>query len=244
MKIGIVFWGITRSLKYTIESINNNIFDVLKSNGIDYEVCMHNYSLSSSYTNYRANEHNIQLDNDEYILLNPTHLLIDSQEKVLSQLNVSNYKRQRDPWGNKYQSLEFYVLSMYSKNKITQYLADNKIKYDKLLFIRPDVSYKTKFNVNWLYNINNNDLFIPDHGLYNGYSDRMALCNYEIGIVYGTLFKYLLNYSKIKPLHSETVEKEILLSIINGLKIKYIKFDFNRVRANGVELNDSNTTAN
>jgi len=36
MKGALAFWELTRSLKYTIESIENNIFDVFRENNIDF----------------------------------------------------------------------------------------------------------------------------------------------------------------------------------------------------------------
>jgi len=55
MKVAIGFFGITRSLKYSIESINKNIFDVFKENNIEYDIFIHTYFLKS-YDNKRANE--------------------------------------------------------------------------------------------------------------------------------------------------------------------------------------------
>ena len=38
MKIALAFWWLTRSLKYTIESIEKNIFDVFRENNIDFKI--------------------------------------------------------------------------------------------------------------------------------------------------------------------------------------------------------------
>ena len=46
MKIAIGFFGITRSLKYTINSINSNIFHVLELNNIDYDVYIQFYAFN------------------------------------------------------------------------------------------------------------------------------------------------------------------------------------------------------
>ena len=35
MKIALAFWGLTRSLKYTIESINEKILNILKKHNIE-----------------------------------------------------------------------------------------------------------------------------------------------------------------------------------------------------------------
>jgi hypothetical protein len=238
MKVGIIFWGLTRSLKYTLDSIHHNVFNVLRNDGIEYDVCMHTYTLKNHYSNTRNNELPIILNNDEYKLLNPTHLIIDSQEEVHTKLNISQYKTQPDPWHNNYETLEYFILSMYSKNKITQYLIDNNIIYDKLLFIRPDVKYKTKFDVTWLNRADDYEILIPNNCVFNGFNDRMCLSNYKTGLKYGTIFNYLLEYGKHKSLHSETAIKEIMKRIEPNLKIIFIHFHFNRVRTNGEELDD------
>ena len=38
MKIALCFWGLTRSLKYTIDSIKNNILEILDSHNIEYKI--------------------------------------------------------------------------------------------------------------------------------------------------------------------------------------------------------------
>ena len=38
MKIALCFWGLTRSLKYTIDSIKNNILEILDSRNIEYKI--------------------------------------------------------------------------------------------------------------------------------------------------------------------------------------------------------------
>jgi len=56
MKGALAFWELTRSLKYTIESIENNIFDVFRENNIDFKVFQRTYYFDSVYNNPRANE--------------------------------------------------------------------------------------------------------------------------------------------------------------------------------------------
>ena len=85
MKVAIGFFGLTRSLKYTIDSIDSNIFEVLKVNNIDYDVYIHSYALTSPYNNERAGEYVndvSQIKNDEYKLLNPNYSRQDNQDEI------------------------------------------------------------------------------------------------------------------------------------------------------------------
>ena len=83
MRVALCFWGLTRSLKYTIDSIQSNVLDVLKKNGIQYTIFIHTYNINGSYTNRRSKEYNILLNNDECKLLNPDYIKIDDQDIIM-----------------------------------------------------------------------------------------------------------------------------------------------------------------
>jgi hypothetical protein len=56
-------------------------------------------------------------------------------------------------------------------------------------------------------------------------------------LLYSKQFDYMLEYSKQKMLHSETMGYDYVTDILK-LAVTYISFHFNRVRANGVVRND------
>ena len=82
MKVALCFWGLTRSLKYTIYSIKKYILNVLKIHNIEYKIFLHTFVFNSSYYNPRAEEYDIQLDFNEYTLLEPDYLQIDNQDVI------------------------------------------------------------------------------------------------------------------------------------------------------------------
>ena len=87
MKIAIGFFGITRSLKYNINSIKQNIFNVFGENNIEYDIFMHTYFLKS-YENKRAGEKTNKIDNEEYKLLSPKYLKIYDKDVFIKKFNV------------------------------------------------------------------------------------------------------------------------------------------------------------
>ena len=134
MKIAIGFFGITRSLKYTIESIKQNIFDVFKENNIEYDIFMHTYFLKS-YENRRAGEKkNNIIDNEEHKLLSPKYLKIDDQDEIIKKLNLTSYRKFPDPWKTNYQTVNFYILGSYSKYMLTNMIENVEDNYDYILF--------------------------------------------------------------------------------------------------------------
>lgn len=236
MKVAIGFFGITRSLKYTVESIKQNIFHVLKSNNIDYDVYIHSYRLTT-YKNKRTGEcieDPSEIDNEEYKLLNPQYFTQDNQDEIAIKLNLLSYRTHEDPWNTQYNSVDNYILGSYSKHIVTQMIDNNIQEYDYILFVRPDCLYLDKLNVGYFDLINDTTIVIPDNegfGVYN-LNDRFAITNSKNFKIYGDIFLSLLNISKKKPLHSETILGDILIGQ-NKLNIRKVKFNFSRIRCNG-----------
>jgi hypothetical protein len=215
-KIALCFWGITRSLTHTIDSIKDKILYAFKNNNIEYTIFMHTYKLNK-YRNERTHENiediqDIEKMNDEYKLLNPDFLQIDNQDDIANTLNLDSYRTHQDPWNTQYNSVDNFILAMYSKSKVTHMVEDSKIIFDYIIYLRPDVKYINEFNIDFLKGVNDNTICIPNFHLYNEvrFNDRFAICTNNSYKLYGNIFDKLLDLSKIMPLHSETVYAKIL----------------------------------
>lgn len=232
MKIAIGFFGITRSLRNTINSIKENIFNVFEENNIEYDIFMHTYFLKN-YKNERTMEKNDNVDNEEYKLLSPKYLKIDNQDDIIEKLNLTSYRKFPDPWNTNYNSVNFYILGCYSKYKLTTMIEENENNYDCIIFIRPDCLYLHKFEIDYLNLINNNTIVIPNFHLFGKFkiNDRFAITSKETYKIYGKVFLELLELSKKMKLHSETILGLILTK--NSININKIDFKFARVRCNG-----------
>jgi len=237
MKIGLAFWGLTRSLKYTIKSIEKHILNVLNNNKIEFDIYIHTYQVNSIYNNPRAREKNIKLDNTEYKLLKPKYFKIDDQDKIKKKLKLLEYRTNPDPWKTNYVTVDNFICAMYSKMEVIKLVKNSRIKYDYIIFLRPDVLYLNDFDINIFIKINNKNICIPNFHLYSNFNDRFFIGTYKNAMIYGFLFKDLLKYSKYKRLHSETFNY-VFMHDINKLNIIYIKFYFNRIRADGREVKD------
>jgi hypothetical protein len=232
MRVCLAFFGITRSLKYTIDSINKNIFDIFINNNIEYDVFVHTYKLQN-YTNVRTRENKKDVDNNEYKLLKPDYVEIDDQNMIKNQINMKLYRTQKDPWKSKYNSVDNFILAQYSKYKIVKMIENSQITYDYILYVRPDCLYLKKININYLFYVNNDTICIPNFHLYSKYkiNDRFCIANMNTYKIYGSIFPQLLELSKKHSLHSEKIIGMILKN--NKIKLKKIPFLFSRVRCNG-----------
>ena len=237
MKVALAFWGLTRSLSKTIDSIHKNVLDVLRENSVEYTIFLHTYTLSEPYTNPRSKEYKCILDSEEYKLLKPDYFKIDNQDEVKGHLDLMKYRTHKDPWSSKYVTVDNYICAMYSKKQVTNLISESKLEFDCVIFLRPDVRYLNPLKIEWLRSVNKNNIFIPSFHLVKNMNDRFCITDYNNGILIGNMFDTMYEYSKQNPLHSET----FLFRYINctlKAKIIYIVFYFNRVRANGVESSD------
>ena len=224
--IVLAFWGLTRSLRYTYPSIRKHILDVLRSRGVCYKIVIHTYVVPGLYTNVRAGESGLVLDNEEYKLLSPDEVVVDNQEEVRSRLQLEQYRSQTDPWNNGYQTMDNFILAMYSKMRVTEMIS--KYSPDGVIFLRPDVQYLHPLPMPLL---GKDEIAIPRFHLYSGMNDRFAICTRETYLMYGNIFPVLLSYSRHFPLHSETCYARYLKH--NKIRIQYVSFTFLRIRATG-----------
>lgn len=231
MKVALAFWGLTRSLKYTIESINLKIINIFKQNNIDYKIFIHTWQVDNVYNNNRANEKNIKLDNEEYKLLNPDFIEIHNQDEFKKQINFKAFRTHKDPWNTNYDTVDNFICAMFSKSRCTQLINKSNEHFDYIIYLRPDVLYLNNFDINFFKLIDNKTICIPNFALYSNFNDRFCITNMSSYRLYGDVFSKLFNYSKKFPLHSETFYFHLMQK--NNINVKLIPFRFNRVRSNG-----------
>jgi hypothetical protein len=236
VRVAICFFGLTRSLQYTLSSIQKYLFEPLKNHGIKYDTYLHTYKMKKPYTNPRAGERSIMLDADEYKLLEPTYHMVENKETVSTYIGLEKYRTKGDPWGKEnqaipgdYTTLDNHILYLWSQKQLTTMWQKNKGRYSHIIFCRPDVLYQVPLDIEW-FSFTSNKIFIPNFGLCGDVNDRFALGRPEQMVPYGSRFNEALQYSKYKPLASE----EFLIATMKKYRIKYehVNFYFIRVRAN------------
>lgn len=114
MHIAICLWGIVRSLRYTIDSLRQHCLDPIISGGHTYEIFMHTYRFSGTYTGLRSGEVEVQLNFSEWNLLTPDHVYVEDQDLFDQQVNYSKYQSLEDPWHNNYASFTNHIRALNS----------------------------------------------------------------------------------------------------------------------------------
>ena len=239
MRVALAFWGLTRSLRLTYPTIRQRILDVLKKNNIEYTIFLHTYVLNTPYSNPRNKEYNLSLDNTEYQLLEAQYCQREDQNAVKQTLNLPAYRTHPDPWNTNYNMVDNFVLAMYSKKQVAQLIQTSGETFDYVLFLRPDVQFLNDFNPTWFQQTTLTQICVPEFHCFSfQFNDRFAIATQNNAYSMAQTFERMLDYSKQKPLHSESFHYDMTTSVL-GLTIAYIPFYFNRVRANGQISNDN-----
>jgi len=237
MKVALCFWGLTRSLKYTHNSIQRNILDALKEADIDYEIFMHTYKFETPYYNPRAGEIDTPLDFDEYKILQPDHIQIDDQDQIKNKINIYKYHSKPDPYDSNYICIDNIICALYSKMQLGNMVEQSGKTFDYIIYLRPDVHFLHKFDVQYLHWATNNSICIPNFALFPDFNDRFCIANNATYKIVGNIFNQLYEYSKYNVIHSEPFQYRVL-NKLHQLYIRYIPVHFNRVRVNGKEEKD------
>lgn len=238
MRVALCFWGLCRSIHVTLASLEKQIFSVLRNAGIEYDVYVHTYSITRPYTNPRSGEYEVQLRNSAWKYLKPKTALVEDQDEVDTHLNFSAYRSRGNPWGDEtsqqelpWHTLDNHLRALWSLKQVTGLWQTSKESYDWIVYLRPDVRYLTPFDIDWFDILGSKNVGCPDFQQIAGCNDRFAVCRPEVAKVYGNRFDKALEYSRQKPLHSETFLADTMT--MAGASFVQLAIRFVRIRTHG-----------
>jgi hypothetical protein len=217
-KIAICYWGLTRSLSKIYKSHIDNIYNALREYGYDYDTYMHTwYSSTNSYYVWEKKDKNGSIDDYKYI--NPTYYMTEDQDIFLNNINFSDYfdEQHYNKYGaDRFQNPEWYpylirnaICGAQSQKRVTQMVVDTGIKYDYVMYVRPDTIIKNKipniFNI-----IKDGTLVVPEMNSFNGINDQFAILSFNDFTKYGNRFDEIILFRKtIRKCYAEHLVKLI-----------------------------------
>ena len=237
-KVGIVFFGLTRSLGRVINSIKTNLFDSLTSNNMSYDIFVHTYKINGLYTNMWSKEStNNYINEDVYGLLKPKVYLEDDQQDIINEHNFNDYYSNLGDWNGQMtpemtkQVIRNMVLALYSKKRIMEVFQAYKSKYDYVIIMRPDTELIYKFVPQLMYELTDNNVILPNMHWFNGCNDRIIIATPTVALYCGLLYNQLLEYSTKKSIISE----KYFMDMLNKEKIGIVARDipYNTIRMDG-----------
>ena len=237
-KIAICYWGITRSTKFVYKSHFLNLFIPLKKNNIEYKIFMHTWKVENNQNIIWEHVSPIQIDCEEYKLLQPHYYKIDEQKIFKDQINFSEYfnKELYDKYGGdtphewRPQLIMNHLCALESQKRVYQMVNDTGEEFDFIIYVRPDVNMINNFNINWLKE--NFDIMIPNTDHNEGLNDRFGILPFNKALKYSTRIDEIIEFRKN---HGRIVSEKYLKFIISKYysNCKLIPFIMKIIRPDG-----------
>ena len=215
-KVAILFFGLTRNLEKTIDSIKENVLEVFNENNYEYDIFIHTYKIHGPYCNMWSGESVTNYINEDVEkILNPKYYLFDDQETIINTIDFNEYYTNLGYWTGMTPELTKILiknmcLALYSKKQITLLFEQYKDNYDYAIILRPDMRIDTKLDINWFKELNNTNIIIPRIHWFSGYNDRFCIGTPNTILYCGKLFDELKEYSRRKSIISERYFKDKL----------------------------------
>lgn len=235
-KVAILFFGLTRSLSTTIESIKQHVFHVLRNAGIEYDIFIHTYKIRGEYHNEWSREHTSEYHNEDVeSILHPKYALYDDQDVVVQSIDFNEYYTMLGNWTGMTPDMTKYLirnmcLALYSKQRITKVFEEHQHEYDYAMILRPDLRLHNDIDVSWFHEIHDNNIVIPAQDWFWGCNDRFCIARPRVVAMYGNLFHELKEYSRQKSIISEVYLSDKLKENNVDILAKPIAYDMLRVQ--------------
>lgn len=234
-RVAVCYWGLTRSVKQVYQTHDDNLFDQLILNGLEFDVFMHTWKMKGKQR-VGTSEINTPIDYEEYKLLNPDFYHIDDQDEFTENMDFDQYFYQGvDNTGGywPYDLVEKltlnHVCALESLKRVTEMMELSGNHYDYVIYVRPDARLNNKFPAEDIYKLEDMNIILPCYDQHWGRNDRFTALNRQTAPIYG---KRIDKLAEFKRSHGYIHAERYLLHTCEheGLNVILIDFRFDLVR--------------
>jgi hypothetical protein len=242
MRCYIGFFGLTRSLRYTADSIRIGFFEPLQESGFTILRAGH-FNLPETITNPRSGEFAVAPDRSESALLGLDLCWVEPQQHSAIAGEFATARALPDAFGDRYRSLANLCHQLHSLRRLWSLLELLGVQEDDVvLLLRPDLLYLDMLEpASHLAPLLDGraDMIVPGWQSWGGLNDRFAFCNGRAARVYANRISLFTEAcSLMGGMHAES----FLRSVVEGQGLRVALTDLRavRLRANGkVAANDA-----
>jgi len=156
-RVAICHWGLTRTLEITYETHKKHLYDLLEKNNIEYDKYLHTW----------IHPTNMITDFNKF---NFKNFIIEDQKDIINDIekNFSDYWYEnvfKENRGDSYKEwfpnmVKTHLYGMNSVKRVTQMCIDSGIKYDYIIYMRPDCILFSDVQCDFI-NIDDNSIVVP-----------------------------------------------------------------------------------
>lgn len=230
-RIALCYFGITRSLSFTIGSIRSNVIGPAQAAG-ESKAYAHLF-LQDKVVNPRTGEDHA-MDPDEYRLLGADEVLLEPPHTCLKHRGFDEFKRHGDPWEDNFVSMRNLIHQLHSLDKVGRAALRDGV--DVAIFCRPDLQYHDSLAKPLASALATArpSVLLPFWQPHGGHNDRFAICVGRQAIeTYSQRISQAEAYCETlrRPLHSERLLAYSLQRA--GIRVRTFGQTASRVRADG-----------
>jgi len=229
-RIAICYWGLVRTLREVLPSQQKYIYSELEKSGIEYDVFFHSWSTEKNLVWNREMTEPIEYDTIE--LVHPLKKQIDDQSEFLKTIDFSKYYYQGErEWVP--QLIWNHLCALESQKRCTNLCLGSGIKYDYIMFLRPDALINKRLPVEEIFNLDlsDNTIVIANFNHWEGWNDQFAILRPEAVLPYSHRIDGIAEFRKTNG--RIVSEKYVKYVVDRNYVPKQIDFHFDLLRPNG-----------
>lgn len=236
VRIAICFFGITRSLSYTIASIDRNVLEPAERMG-DVVKLAHFFDLPR-IENRRSGEYVAhEVDADKY--LHAEEIETSKPQTAEIMVDFKKLKTFGDTWKDDFASLDNLTHQLHSLQKVTR--MSQKYHAEIVLFIRPDLNYHDSLGpiirrALKVHHAGKAAVFTPDWQRWGGVNDRFAVAVGEKAyMAYGN--RLMVGEEFCSKFNRSLVSEHLVAHAMERAQVNVVHIPqrASRVRANGIQ---------
>ena len=235
-RIAIGFFGLARSLTWTLPSIQQHVLEPAEQLG-ETRLFAHLYQ-QTHISNPRSGENNV-LDPDEYKRLNCDEVLLEAPGECLKDADYEWILSQGDAFDDGGKSLSNLIHQLHSLDRLGDMI--ERWSPDIVVLIRPDLQYHDSLGplIKKHIHLSPEAISVPDWQWYGGVNDRFAICGSEAYKAYAHRIRLIPSYLKKTggPLPAERFLRFCLNQ--HGLCPEAVHVRASRIRANGQKVDEN-----
>lgn len=231
----LCFYGITRSLSFTVDSIKRNIINQLPP---DVTIGGHFFN-QKTINNVRSGEHGALIQ-DEWKLLPFDWIELSDPLEFQSNELFSQISDYGDTWEDGYASLKNLMHQLYSLKMVTNWCLEHGAEI--VVFARPDLLYHNSIHETFsrAFIEEKATTFLPLWQPHNGVNDRFSICVSRSAIIaYGKRYCRMLEFCRALETSLDS-EQLLKYSLENSeIRLRSAAIKASRVRLDGTIKEES-----
>lgn len=236
-RIALAFWGVNRSLKFTLASIRRRIFEPLERACVDYEVFLAAHDIDEVH-NPRGGEYHLDVRGGWRDLLDelkPVGFTITPQRDFLRSIDPADWITEgagdeRAGLGNL--TFMYHLCELDMLKSVTEHWKEKKSRYGAVVYLRHDVEFVDDLDVVDVLTSRDGELAVPFFQTSDGHpSDVFAYGTPSAAMVFGERLDSAREYARGRYLNSHRFLGWALDRA--GVAVRLAGMRLRRVRATG-----------